>query len=172
MTTVADTTDTIDITEPTTTVDPAVAERAAYIAGLRQIADWLEANPAVQLPTLNSLRPGTNEFTNMMRIYVSSYGGSARVKMAAIARAMGRAEKVFQHEDFCLVRTFAGITISAEVDRDEVCERVVVGKREVTEEVPDADALAAVPKVTVTRTVEDVEWRCVPLLRDAGEVVA
>jgi hypothetical protein len=43
----------------------------------------------------------------------------------------------------------------------------VVGTREVTEEVPDPEALAAVPKVTVTRTVEDVRWECRPLLAEA-----
>jgi hypothetical protein len=49
-------------------------------------------------------------------------------------------------------------------DRNEVCEKVVTGTREVTKEVPDPEALAAVPKVTVTETVEDVEWRCHPIL--------
>jgi hypothetical protein len=38
----------------------------------------------------------------------------------------------------------------------------VTGTYEVTEEVPDPDA--DVPMVTVTRTVENVEWDCHPVL--------
>jgi heme-binding NEAT domain protein len=53
------------------------------------------------------------------------------------------------------------------VDREEICERIVTGTREVTVEVPDPEQLAAVPTVSVTKTVEDVEWICRPLLDDA-----
>ncbi len=56
------------------------------------------------------------------------------------------------------------VMLHAYGDRAKVCERVVTGTREVTEEVPDPDA----PKVTVTRVVEDVEWRCSSILA-AGE---
>lgn len=53
-------------------------------------------------------------------------------------------------------------------ERELVCTKRVIGIREVTEEVPDPDALAAVPKITVTRTVEDVKWDCRPLLAEAS----
>jgi hypothetical protein len=57
-----------------------------------------------------------------------------------------------------------------------VCERVVVATREVEMEEPDPVAVAALPKVTRTVTVEDVEWKCAPLLTSAdqsdGEVAA
>jgi hypothetical protein len=53
--------------------------------------------------------------------------------------------------------------------RAEVCERVVVGTEEVEEEVPDPEALAAVPRVKVTKTVEQVKWVCSPLLAAGGE---
>lgn len=48
--------------------------------------------------------------------------------------------------------------------RAEVCERVVTGVETVTEEVPDPDYIAAAPKVTVTRDIEKVEWKCGPVL--------
>lgn len=48
--------------------------------------------------------------------------------------------------------------------RNEVCEKVTVATREVTEEVPDPDLVAKVPTVTRTRTVEDIEWRCHPIM--------
>ncbi|HET6291734.1 MAG TPA: hypothetical protein VFG33_00115, partial [Kribbella sp.] len=49
--------------------------------------------------------------------------------------------------------------------RDQVCERVVTGTREVTKTVPDPSVV--VPDVEVTETVEDVEWICGPLLAKA-----
>lgn len=48
--------------------------------------------------------------------------------------------------------------------RAQVCERVVTGTQTVTEEVLDPDYLAAAPKITVTREVESVEWKCGPIL--------
>jgi hypothetical protein len=56
-----------------------------------------------------------------------------------------------------------GLKVKVTTYRDAVCERVVTGTREVTREVRDPDALAAVPTTTVTETVEDVEWVCAPL---------
>lgn len=55
--------------------------------------------------------------------------------------------------------------------RAEVCERVVVGTETVTEEVPDPDYIAAAPTITQTREVEQVEWRCAPVLApvEAGD---
>jgi hypothetical protein len=46
----------------------------------------------------------------------------------------------------------------------------VTGTREVTEQVPDPEALAAVPTTTVTRTEDVTEWVCRPLLADAREL--
>ena len=47
--------------------------------------------------------------------------------------------------------------------REEVCERKVTVVTEEVEEV-DPEALAALPKVMVTREVEQVEWICPPSL--------
>ncbi len=47
-------------------------------------------------------------------------------------------------------------------NREEVCERVVVGARQVTETIPDPSV--TVPTVEITKTVEDVEWRCTSIL--------
>lgn len=59
--------------------------------------------------------------------------------------------------------------VVAIASRHEVCERVVIGEREVTESVPDPEAMRGVPLVEVTRKVEDVEWVCHPIMGDAGE---
>ncbi len=131
--------------------------RAGYIDGLRQIADWLEQHPDVRLPYL-----GDNE----LDIYVH---GDIPAEMATIARAMGAAEKGARSyssgsERFTLSRQFGALRVVASCPRDEVCERVVVATETLTETVPDPQYIAAAPTVTVTKTVEQVEWRCRPLL--------
>jgi hypothetical protein len=140
--------------------------RAAYIDGLRQIADWLEQHPEVPTPHLGHAGSAKLIATNTptLSIYVWN---DPKKQMAAIARAMGTAEKEHDGDRFRLIRHFAGIALAVSATRDEVCERVVTGTREVTEKVRDPEALAAVPLVEVTRTMEDVEWICPPLLADA-----
>lgn len=88
----------------------------------------------------------------------------------------GTVEKYYSDDDS---QTWAGIhagfgplSIQIYTLRGEVCERVVIGVKEVTKEVPDPTALAAVPKVTVTETVEQIEWRCTPLLAAGTEAGA
>jgi hypothetical protein len=140
--------------------------RQAYIDGLHQIADFLAEHPEVPLPYLGGdLRAGVTDHS--LPIYLVT--GSQRDDLAAIARAMGSASKVVQPDSdrFYVLRKFGAITLTASADRAEVCDRVVTGTREVTREVPDPEALAAVPKVTVTETVEDVDWVCGPLLAKA-----
>jgi hypothetical protein len=59
---------------------------------------------------------------------------------------------------------FGPIYVQAYTERSEVCERVVLGTREVVEEVKDPVALAAVPTITQTRTEDIIRWECKPLL--------
>jgi hypothetical protein len=132
-----------------------------FIEGLRQIADFLVEHPEVPKPYHLM---GT-EF------YIYLFGDDQRATLTTIAKAMGRAEKKVDGDRFLVSRQFAGITLIAQADRAEVCERVVVGTREVEVEEPDPAALAAVPKVKRTTVVEDVEWRCTPLLADERPAV-
>jgi hypothetical protein len=60
-----------------------------------------------------------------------------------------------------------GIRYRIALDREVACRRVVTGRRTVTEEIPDPEALAAVPLVAVTREVDVVEWDCLPALAGA-----
>jgi len=139
--------------------------RQAYIDGLHQIADFLAEHPAVPLPTLGDYVSGGYRPT--LAIFLrGDEQRDLRTKLADVARAMGRAEKSTHHE-FAIWRRFSGMVLAAYAPRNEVCERVVTGTREVTREVPDPEALAAVPKVVVTETVEDVTWECIPLLKSA-----
>lgn len=140
----------------------ATDTRAAYIAGLRRIADALEADPDVAMPF--SGNAGGTPF------YVFIHEGSgSREQVAAWARLLDSgARKVYDDESnafgFELHGQVAGVQVKVCAARDLVCTRRVVGTREVVEQVADPEALAAVPTVTVTRTEDVVEWDCSPLL--------
>ncbi len=135
--------------------------RAAYVKGLRMLAAALEAHPEVPLPADGTRLPmGWN-----------LWGEDAREQMAATARAIPCtwAKKVRDGYDgspayFDLDGTLAGLRLKITAFRDAVCTRRVTGTREVAETVPDPAALAAVPRVEVTRTEDIVTWDCGSLL--------
>lgn len=133
-------------------------------AGLRELADFIDANP--DLPGLR------HTFANVS-VFPRDKEGVAAWARAAM-KATGKASKLQDGTwagvqlEFGPDREHTGrpVRIAVRIEREEVCERVVTGTRLETKEVPDPEALAAVPLVTVTETVEDVEWRCLPLLAD------
>lgn len=135
--------------------------REQQIAAIREVLDWLEAHPEVPMPI---------DFNGST--YARDYGGftwhvsgDQKEMLATIARALpGPVEKdASSNGQFYLAGRVAGIRMLAIADRDQVCERIVVNTRYVTEQVPDPSA----PLVTVTKAVDDVEWRCTPIL-DSG----
>ena len=130
-------------------------DRAAYISGLRKLADHLEANHALPLP-----------YNGALSVFVRT-----KAEAVAYARLMGKAEKSFTDSTaygFNLTGSIDGLNVLVYAPREEVCTRVVIGTREVVTEVPDPDALAAVPTITRTEVVEDVAWECSPLLSEAS----
>ena len=162
------------LVEPTPAEPVAESERAAYTRGLREIADWLDAHPEVDLPHLGS--GALPDDVPSLNIYVLSWTGDARARLAAVGRAMGRFDKVVTDIGpkgrMNLVRQFGGVRIVASADRDEVCRRVVVSSHEVEVEVPDPSVVATVPLVKVKQLVEEVRWECPPLLADEPARVA
>lgn len=161
------------ITTATTAADSADAgmreqvKRAGYIDGLRCLADILEDDDAVPLPYHGD---GT-------AITISAFlnAPDPRAALAAAARAfrgMTWRKDVRESEYgdyFDLEGELHGLKLVLTAYRDAVCERVVTGTREVTEMVKDPEALAAVPEVEVTRTVETVEWVCGSVLAPAAQ---
>ena len=149
-------------------------DRAAYISGLRAVADWLAAHPEVPLPYLGDYAKGSS--LPSLPIYL--YDAPGREQLAAIARAMadgGTATKAVQEyrdgdSKVQVWREFDGIVVFATIAQSEVCERVVTGTETVTRTVPDPTV--EVPMVEVTETVETVEWRCRPILADADTTPA
>lgn len=135
--------------------------RSAYTAGLRQLANILDAHPEVPLPYEGSGRMLSQRISFMF------YGSDDhRTAMAEARRALGvpveKDDSVNGY--FKLTGSLCGLYFELSTSRESVCERIVVGTREVETEEPDPAAVATLPKVKRTVTVEDVEWRCAPLL--------
>jgi hypothetical protein len=137
--------------------------RAEYIAGLRMLADLLDANPHLGLPFDGRTLP--------MSVYITRED-EQREKLAEWARALP-GQKTKSEEGtggvfLALTAQLRGVSLRVLANREEVCERVVLGTHEVVEEKPDPALLAEIPLVTVTRTEEIVEWRCSSLLAEAS----
>jgi hypothetical protein len=141
-----------------------MTDRAEYIAGLRQLADLLEAHDDMPLPY-----SGSSDYSYLQWIEVVDDAAAQLERARTFARLIpGTVEKSVRGDAFDLLGTIGGLYVKMILSRDAVCERVATGVTTVTEQVPDPDALAAVPTTTVTREVEDVEWVCQPLLAGAA----
>ena len=141
----------------TTSTDP----RADYIAGLRALADLLESTEELPLPNTDT-------------VYWYLFGSAnltleeQKTEALRIVRMLpGKQDKETTGDLYRLTGHVRGLQTQVIVERDAVCERVVVGTRTVEVEEPDPEAVAALPKVRRTEVVEQVEWRCHPLLADA-----
>lgn len=130
-----------------------------WVRGIRQLADFVEANPEMHDGGVNALT---------LWCYVG--GTDARDAMAAAARVMAPVEKVVEDYDpstFRLRKTFGPHELTVFTNRANVCERRVIGTEVVeVEGYSDEDQakIDAIPKVTRTETRELVEWECSPLL--------
>lgn len=139
-------------------------DAATYAQGLREFADWVEANEeliAWELGRADEDKPFH------FNLYATNRGDFLRYVKAA-----GRGAKEVDGTWFHIVREFGPVKLDVFCTRDLVCERVVKGTREVTKTIRDPEALEAVPLVEVTETVEDVEWVCPPALLAVEEEAA
>lgn len=140
--------------------------RSAYTAGLRQLADILDNHPEVPLP----YEGPSPDFGRFSFHFLSAE--NPRAEMAAARRALGvPLEKKVRSDDtyFDLKGNLSGLYFTMTAFRKDVCERVVLATREVEVTEPDPAAVAALPKVTKKVTIEDVEWRCTPILASDDE---
>lgn len=140
-------------TDTAKTVDAA----CELATGLRQLARLVE--------THSHLAEHLSWPFSHLLVYVRT-----REQIRAFARAGARlADATTKHADEQWAGVdlqFGPIRLRVYGARDGVCERVVVGTHDVTEDVPDPALMELVPLVSVTRCVEDVEWRCPPLLAE------
>lgn len=119
---------------------------ASAVAGLRDLADFIEANPHL---------PYGYTLDQRWLVCLASDEDEAG-ELAQWARAGGKWDKDINDNYAGLVRSFGPIEMHVYVNRAAVCEKHVVGVE--TVEVPDPNA----PKVTVEREI--VAWECKPLL--------
>jgi hypothetical protein len=141
---------------------------AEQVAGLRAIADMIEQNPELATHFDFSLN------TAGIGVHLRDEDRAAEMaRISRIARRYGATSTKEISEKFHnMTLDFGGAKAEVIAYREEVCERVVVGTREVTEEVPDPEALKAVPMVTVTRTEHVTKWECKPILAAADDSAA
>lgn len=125
-------------------------------AGLRRLAELIEAHPELSANFRYTLN------TAGISVHLTSEDKAAQLgTIARIALRHGATvTKDITDTWHNLVLDFDGIRAQVLAYRDQVCQRVVVGTREVVEEVPDPDA----PTIQRTRTEDIVEWQCSPIL--------
>jgi hypothetical protein len=124
-------------------------DRKAFTDALRDLANWLDVHPEAPIAS----------FGTLIDLDVSVYGAT-KEQLVALARKPGAGpfSKGYSSSLFELTRSFGGgVRYSACGDREQVCERVVVGEE--TVEVPEQPYVAA---HTETRPI--TEWKCHPLI--------
>ena len=136
---------------------PVEADRPAYAAGLRHLADLIESG-ASPIP-----HGSMDLFLAFGKIPADEQPTAARDLMRALGG--GVYGKDPDSTTLALNGMCGGVPISIYVLREAVCERVVVGTE--TVELPAQEALPA-----RTETRERVEWVCSPLLAAADETPA
>ena len=128
-------------------------KRAAYIAGLRELAFRLDRHPDAPLPYEGSLG-------------VSLVMPHSPEQMAAAARCYGGRKVVEESDGFALVDGIPGLRIKVLSALAKVCELVETGE---FEEYEDVEVLIPARTRTVTRTRPKSEWRCPESLLQLGD---
>lgn len=128
---------------------------------LREAADLIAAHPELPTPCVWGYGRGavTVQWQLMNR---DDAKDDQRAAAVAIRQAVGGEwSKEGYGQSFKLTRNLGTLSLEILADREQVCERIVVGTKTVT--VP---AVEAQPAREVE--VEDVEWRCEQLLAGAS----
>ena len=118
-----------------------MTRREEVIQGLRELADFLERNPTVPTPYAG--------------VTVDVFPRD-REELRQVAAAASW-EKVYSTNWFWLQKDFSGgVSLHVDLERDQVCRRVVVGQRTIPAQPAQPEQL-----------VDEVEWMCDdPILED------
>lgn len=128
-------------------------------ARLRAVAELIEAHPDLPAPMVTGYSSGRVEVD-----WFVNHDNQQRDTMLAIRRGIGGTWHKAPSETYYLLRRdYAGAVLTIYADREQVCERVVVGTETVT--IPAQPAVEAQPERTEVREV--VEWRCEPVIVEA-----
>ena len=108
-----------------------MATREERINDVREMLDYLEATPDLDLP------------------YMSEFNSYPLAEsISDVARMMAPFTKDATKGLFILRRKFGSVDLEANFLREQVCERVVTGTKEIAE------------KITPAYTEDIVEWKC------------
>lgn len=127
-------TELLDLAElPVDISELKVQRRADDLAGMRELIDFLEANPCVPLPSfdMNTYAENAEEFVTLRRV-------------------MGATDKYDCGDWMYFRKRFSGdVRLDLNISKEQTCERVKVGTRKVA-------ATPALPE----RTDDVFEWKC------------
>lgn len=123
-------------------------KQQAFADTCRKLADFYEAHPDIPSPTHDNFN-----------VYVE------KDELPRIAKEIGSCKKNVDDTYFELVKDFGTMTISFFVYRNQVCEKVVVGKKIIPEYVIPASEERVIPE----HEEDVVEWRCPDSLLTEGE---
>jgi hypothetical protein len=121
-----------------------IQERQASIDGVRQMLDFLEANPDIPWP----------QCLDSARIRFYGIRNNEKEIFIATARAFGTFDKEVVRDDFEITKHFGPAKLTAVIDRSEVCTKRTVMKTVLVEEW-DCQPLLIDGK-TVEEAVEEV----------------
>lgn len=154
--------------------EKVVSDLERFAADLGRYIAYLRDNPDIA-GAINSTIPEVRSYACLppekhdVKAVIADFSRRAR-------RAGAEMRKDVNDAYAGAVLTFGDVVLRVYSTREQVCERVVVGTREVEVEEPDPQeverAIAALPKTRRVETVEDVEWRCTPLLAPDDEAEA
>jgi len=131
------------------------------VKGLRDLASHLEATPELI------------DLIGSEMFYIFHYGDD-KAEFARKALLLGgKIDKTSDTTYFNVQRKFGSmVTLQVTARHEQVCEKVVTYSEEVEVEELDPvlakEALAGVPMIKTTKTVEKFEWKCPPSLLDAA----
>lgn len=131
---------------------------AEQAAGLRALADLIEANPDLS---------ACAHVDHLYVFHPRSAEEQAQIARAGLRHGALVVKDVWEKQHNIVLR-WGLVGAAALAKRETVCERVQVGEETVTTTVPDPTV--EVPLVEVTETVPTYEWRCAPLLAAEGGV--
>lgn len=126
-----------------------LAARDAIAAGYTELAEWADRHPEVNLTPTTTV---VYAFASTRETF------NAWTRALADGAGLAGVTKSINPSYATAVRRFGSIKVQVTIARNEVCERVVTGTRQV--QVPDPEVVAAAPLVTVDEDI--VEWRCPP----------
>lgn len=125
-------------------------------AGLRALADMIEQHPEAAEHA---------HYLSDINVFHVDQPGALDAVIRAGLRSGAKVTKDWTTETVLQVKfTWGPITAALLSQRADVCERVVTGTKTVTKTVPNPTLVAEVPLVEITEEIEQVEWRCAPLL--------